>query len=100
MAESDLDSSGEGPSGTGVQPATAVTAGSPGRGSARPRDFGWRQGLLLGAVVLVVVYAIAGLTAVLPLLRNGLEHLPVAIAVLVAGTLAVLIGVFRSVRRG
>lgn len=63
-------------------------------------DLGWRQGLLLGAAVLVLVYAVAELTAWLPALRDGLEHLPVAIVVLVVGTVLLLVSLApRGARR-
>ncbi len=65
------------------------------------QTFGWRAGALLGVVVLVVVYAIAELTAAVPPLRDAVEHQPVTIAVLIVGTAVVLLSLLpRPVRRG
>lgn len=71
-------------------------------GRAEPSSehrFGWRNGLALGLAVLVAVYAIAALTAALPPLRDAVEHLPIAIAVLVAGTIGVLVVILARPRR-
>jgi hypothetical protein len=68
--------------------------------AARGPSFGWRGGLALGLAVLVIVYAVAVATAWLPPLRDLVEHVPVTIAVLVVGTVAVLALVVRgAVRR-
>ncbi len=61
--------------------------------------FGWREGLLLGAVVLVVVYVVAAFTEWLPPLRDALQHTPVTIGLLVVVTIALLLALLRP-RRG
>lgn len=72
---------------------------SPDRPSGRGLSFGWLGGIAIGVAVLVIVYAVAVMTAWLPPLRDFVEHVPVAIAVLVVGTIAVLAVVGRGAMR-
>lgn len=62
---------------------------------------GWREVLLVTAGVVAFVFALAGLTALLP--PGGQDvvfRTPLAIVVLVAGTAIVLIGIARRPRGG
>ena len=57
---------------------------------------GWREVLTLGAVVVVVVLALAFLTSVLPAsLQDVVFHTPLAIVVLLVGTIGLLFWVAR-----
>ncbi len=80
-------------------PPSPEPAAPPSVPPASGPSFGWRGGVAVGAAVLVIVYAIAAVTAWLAPLRDFVEHEPVTIAVLVVGTVAVLALVIRSAIR-
>ena len=63
----------------------------PTRGDAPARAPGWREVLLVSAAVVAVVLGLAALTGFLPTeLQRLVFHSPLAIVVLVAGTVLVL----------
>jgi Na+/melibiose symporter-like transporter len=66
----------------------------------RDRSPGWREVLLIAGVILVAVFALEVASAVLPPVREAFGGFPVTIAVLVAGTLGLLLfGIVRRPRR-
>lgn len=71
--------------------------GDPG---AAPRSPGWREVLLLAAVILAAVVALEVASAALPPVRDAFSGFPVTVAVLVAGTVGILLlGARRRPRR-
>ena len=76
-----------------LDPAPRGAAGPPGRGppSGRDRSPGWREVLLLAGAVLVAVFALEIASALLPPVREAFRGFPVTIAVLVAGTIGLLL---------
>jgi FtsH-binding integral membrane protein len=80
---------------TGPQTADDAVDGE----DRRSRQPGVREVLLVAAVVVVLVLAAAGLTAVLPRDAQGVVfHTPLLIAVLIAGTALVLWRILRAPR--
>ncbi len=67
---------------------------APPRGGRAP---GWREALLVAALVLAVVFGIEMLSALLPPVREAFRDFPVTIVTLVAGTAGLL--VLLAVRR-
>ena len=58
---------------------------------------GWREALALGAIVVIVVLGLAVLTSALPAsLQDAVFRTPLAIVLLVAGTLLVLVRIARG----
>ena len=85
-------------------PGPAGGSASDGDGAASALDAagevanapGWREVLTVGGVVVAVVLALAVLTSVLPAsLQDVVFHTPLAIVVLVVGTLGLLLWVAR-----
>ncbi|MCU0477212.1 MAG: hypothetical protein MUE92_00450 [Chloroflexi bacterium] len=66
----------------------APAEGEPDRGSRSP---GWREVLLVAALVLGAVLAAEILSSLLPPLREALRAFPVTIVALVVGTVGVLV---------
>ena len=60
----------------------------PDRGSRTP---GWREVLVVAALVLAAVFALELLSALLPPVREAFRGLPVTIVILVAGTVGLLV---------
>ncbi len=87
------------PAGTG----DGLAPRPPGRGSAESgpegesRPPGWRQVLLVAALVLGAVFAVEVLSSLLPPVREAFRALPITIVALVAATvgLLLLIGIRR-----
>ena len=81
------------PAGTGDGAAPR----SPGRGPAESgperetRPPGWRQVLLVAALVLGAVFAVEVLSSLLPPVREAFRALPITIVALVAGTVGLLL---------
>jgi len=61
------------------------------------RPPGWREVLVVAALVLAAVFAVELLSAALPPLREAFRGFPVTIVVLVAGTVGLLLVI--AVRR-
>lgn len=66
----------------------APAEGEPDRGSRSP---GWREVLLVAALVLGAVFAAEILSSLLPPVREAFRALPVTIVALVVGTVGVLV---------
>ncbi len=72
-----------------------------GSGSAVGRTPGWREVAVVGAVVVGSVLGLAVLTSVLPVgLQDVVFRTPLAIAILVVGTVGLLARLARLGRRG
>lgn len=72
-----------------------VRGDEPGEASARPAP-GWREVLVVGALVVGLVFAIQVLTSLLPTsVQEIVFHSPLAIVVLIVGTLGVLLRIAR-----
>ncbi len=56
-----------------------------------PRSPGWREVLLVAALVLGAVFAVEILSTLLPPLREAFRGLPVTIVILVVGTVGLLV---------
>jgi hypothetical protein len=68
------------------------TPDGPAHGAApAPRSPGWREVLLVAALVLGVVFAVEIASSLLPPLREAFRGLPVTIVVLVVGTVGLLL---------
>jgi hypothetical protein len=65
------------------------------------RTFGWREVLLVGGAIVVLVLGLSVVTSVLP---SGAQWVvfqsPLLIVVIVVGTVVVLASLFRGSRRG
>lgn len=73
----------------GHEPADRAPAGGePDRGSRSP---GWREVLLVAALVLGAVFALEIASSLLPPVREAFRGLPVTIVALVAGTVGLLV---------
>lgn len=74
------------------------TPGTPGPGGgATGRQPGVREALLVAAIALAIVVGLELLSAAVPGVRDAFRGLPITIAVLVVGTVAVLLVI--AVRR-
>jgi uncharacterized integral membrane protein len=89
--------------GTPIRPAETIASnGEVGvtivqDGASEPASApGWREVLTVGAVVVLVVLALAVLTSILPTsLQDVVFHTPLAIVVLLVGTVGLLLWVAR-----
>jgi hypothetical protein len=72
----------------GASADEAPAGGEPDRGSRSP---GWREVLLVAAMVLGAVFAAEILSSLLPPVREAFQSLPVTIVALVVGTVGVLV---------
>jgi hypothetical protein len=54
------------------------------------RSPGWREALLVAALILGAVVAVEGLSALVPPVREAFRGFPLTVAVLVAGTVGLL----------
>lgn len=80
----------------GAQPAGPAPGGGAGPPGSRPssgrgRSPGWREVLLIAGAVLLVVFALEVASALLPPVRETFRGFPVTIAVLVVGTIGLLL---------
>lgn len=67
--------------------------------SPEVRTPGWREAILVGAVVVALVLGLAVLTSALPVqLQDVIFRTPLAIVVLVVGTVGLLISIARGRR--
>lgn len=86
-------------------PEGAAPRGTPGpsaseKPSDRGRSPGWREVLLIAGVILAAVLALEIASAVMPPVREAFRGFPVTIAVLIAGTIGLLLlATFRRPRR-
>jgi len=65
--------------------------GPPGAGGAPARAPGWREVLLVAALVLAAVFGVEVLSALVPPLGDLFRSFPTTIAILVAGTVGLLV---------
>ena len=64
------------------------------------RSAGWREVLLVAAVVVGAVFAFQVITSLLPgSMQDIVLHSPLAIVVLVVGTVGLLLGIARRIQR-
>lgn len=72
----------------------------PDASSGRGRSPGWREVILLAGAILAVVLVLEIASAALPPVREAFQGFPMTIAVLVVGTIGVLlVGIVRRPRR-
>jgi Na+/melibiose symporter-like transporter len=75
-----------------ADPTPGVLPGRPaGTPQGRDRSPGWREVLLIAGAVLVGVFTLEVASALLPPVRDAFRGFPVTIAVLVVGTIGLLL---------
>ena len=85
--------------GSGTVPDPERAPG-PGTRPERERAPGWREVLLVAALVLAIVFGVELLSTLVPPVREAFRGLPVTIVVLVAGTIGVLLWIALRRPRG